>query len=661
MQGFTNSTAKSIRDWKLSVFWIVVLSGMASLLIIVAVLQYRWTKQLSVAAEAGIGSNLQPLMIGWHVDFYGELSAICIALQVGPDSGALENWDDYLRRYVDWTQAGAVQNSVENIHTYPDLIENIYIWQTSGRSAPRLFRFNAQAESIDGAELPADLQPLLSRLQQKSSSLSVGLHAWEFQQVSTEQLSSRVGQVSTATSSRADKMTGWQFDKNVVAIVHPIVSRDHGTRKAGMGSHNGQNPVDWIVVVLNRDYIKRKILPDLTKRYFSGPDGLEYKLALVAKGQNEGLLYTTDPDFPGGGHIQVDSQMNIFGPPPESVEGHFWESIKNSESLRRQEWRSFSAPVWFPVIQYVAQNEPWMLMVQHRTGPLEAVAARIWRRNLLTGGVVLLLLTVDMGLILFASRRAQKLAKLQLQFVASISHELLTPLTVIFGAARNAMDGLVETKADMKIHGSIIASQASQLIDLVKQNLSFAASESRPSRYTLRPLEVSEILESVNKNVAMLIEENGFRVEQEIPERLPKVMGDLSAICHCLQNLIVNAVKYSGKNGWIGITASVHSAESGVREVRITVADHGPGISSSELRHIFKPFYRSPKVVDAQIRGTGLGLAVAERIAKDLGGSLSVTSQVGVGSAFALDLPAERQADAGRWESCPESTEAYKR
>jgi signal transduction histidine kinase len=660
MRSSVNPRTRRIGDWELSLFWIAVLSGMASLLIIVAVLQYRWTRQLSVAAEVGIGSNLQPLMIGWHLDFYGELSAICVALQVGPDSGARENWNDYLRRYVDWTQAGVTPDSVENIHTDPDLIKDIYIWKTSDRAAPRLFRLNAVAATIESSDLREELRALLTRLQQKSANLPVALHAWEFREPSTEQRHKNNERISAATSQRADQMTGWQFDKNIMAIVHPIINNARRSPQPQSTNLNTRNAVDWIVVVLNRDYITKKILPDLTKKYFSGREGLEYKLAVVAQGKGPGSIYSTDTGFPSANRKEVDSEMNIFGPPPESVEGHFWEGIKNSESLRREDWRSFSAPVWFPVIQYASQNEPWTLLVQHRTGPLEAVAARIWHRNLLTGGVVLLLLTIDMGLIIFASRRAQKLAKLQLTFVASISHELLTPLTVIFGAARNAMDGLVETKADMETHGAIIASQASQLIDLVKQNLSFAARETRPNRYTLRPLEVSKILESVAKNVAMLVEENGFSVEQNIPEKLPKVMGDLSAICHCLQNLIVNAVKYSGKKGWIGITASVHCVEGGLGEVSITIEDRGPGISSSELRHIFEPFYRSPKVVDAQIRGTGLGLAVAERIAKDLGGSLSVTSKVGVGSAFTLHLPAQRQADAERWESCPESTEAYR-
>jgi signal transduction histidine kinase len=73
--------------------------------------------------------------------------------------------------------------------------------------------------------------------------------------------------------------------------------------------------------------------------------------------------------------------------------------------------------------------------------------------------------------------------------------------------------------------------------------------------------------------------------------------------------------------------------------MRFSVQDHGIGISTSELPRIFDPFYRSPKAVDAQIHGTGLGLAVAKRIAEALGGRLAVTSEVDVGSIFMLYLP----------------------
>src|SRR6267378_3531193 len=321
--------------------------------------------------------------------------------------------------------------------------------------------------------------------------------------------------------------------------------------------------------------------------------------------------------------------MNIFGHPPISVEGDFWQAIKNREFIRNEDWRSFTAPVWFPVIEYGSYNESWMLLVQHRTGPLEEITASIWHRHLLTSGIVFLLLTCGMFLIVFATGRAQKLARLRLDFVANVSHELLTPIAAIHSVGQNLMDGLCDTKADSILNGWNITGQTRQLTDMVKQILLFVSTQDGSIRYTLCPLDVSEIIKTVRENVAILVESNGFVVDQQLQEGLPNVMGDLPALSHCMQNLITNAVKYSGKNRWI---------------------------SNSELGHIFEPFYRSPMVVDAQIHGTGLGLAVAKRIAQAMGGRLSVVSELDMGSTFTLHLPVTLRSDAETTMFVPDSS-----
>jgi signal transduction histidine kinase len=222
------------------------------------------------------------------------------------------------------------------------------------------------------------------------------------------------------------------------------------------------------------------------------------------------------------------------------------------------------------------------------------------------------------------------------------------------------MDGLVRTEADSIAHGSIITSQARQLTDMVRQILLFASTQNGTIRYSLRPLQVPDILESVRKNVSVLVEGNGFVVEQHIQSGLPDVLGDLSALSHCIQNLILNAVKYSGKNRWIGISASVQEVRNHRKEIQISIQDHGTGISSSELPHIFEPFYRSPRAVDAQIHGTGLGLAVAKRIAQAMGGSLTVASEVRQGSTFTLHLPVQWKADREMALVVPESGEGIR-
>jgi two-component system phosphate regulon sensor histidine kinase PhoR len=143
-----------------------------------------------------------------------------------------------------------------------------------------------------------------------------------------------------------------------------------------------------------------------------------------------------------------------------------------------------------------------------------------------------------------------------------------------------------------------------------------------------------------------LVQGAGFVIERQVGAGLPNIMGDLSALSQCLQNLIVNAVKYSGEARWICIRAVAGEAEdqSG-KEIRISVQDRGIGIEASEIPRIFEPFYRSPAVSAAQIHGTGLGLSVAKGIVEAMGGRLSVVSELGVGSVFTLHLPvAEEKA-----------------
>jgi signal transduction histidine kinase len=244
---------------------------------------------------------------------------------------------------------------------------------------------------------------------------------------------------------------------------------------------------------------------------------------------------------------------------------------------------------------------------------------------------------------------AVQLAQLQMDFVASVSHELRTPLAVICSAADNIADGVVEGKEQLTRYGVVIRNQTRQITELVNDILLFASAKDREIRYKLRPLQVQEIVQSVIENTAELVRGSGFVIEQHIAPGLPYVMGDLSALSQCLQNLIVNAVKYSGENRWISVRAVLDHAQSRLhKEVRISVQDRGIGIASSELPHIFEPFYRSPAVSATQIHGTGLGLPLAKNIAEAMGGKLTVDSQLGAGSVFTLHLPLVEEAQLHR-------------
>jgi len=284
-----------------------------------------------------------------------------------------------------------------------------------------------------------------------------------------------------------------------------------------------------------------------------------------------------------------------------------------------------------------AAEEPWQLLARHKGGSLEAVVATDRRRNLLLSFGVLLLLAVSMALIIVSSQRARRLARLQMEFVAGVSHELRTPVAVICSAADNLAEGFVGGKEQVKEYGALIRNEGRRLAGMIEQILRFAAGQSRPASYHLEPVAVSDAMARVLASVSALPEAEGLTVEREIEPDLPAVEADAAALTHCLENLILNALKYGGEQRWMRVRA--WKSEGGSR-VRIAVDDRGAGIDPADLPHIFEPFYRGKSAQAAQIHGAGLGLSLARDIAEGMGGRLDASSEPGRGSTFTLELPA---------------------
>ncbi len=274
-----------------------------------------------------------------------------------------------------------------------------------------------------------------------------------------------------------------------------------------------------------------------------------------------------------------------------------------------------------------------------------ANVARLARRSVIRLVAVLLCTIIVVSVFVWVlQKRAMastlQLARMQMNFAASVSHELRTPLAVLCSAVDNIADGVVTGKEQMAKYGVVIRNQSRQINALVNQVILFAATQDDKGRYDMRPIAVSEVIELAVTGTTDLIQKAGFVLEQHIALSLPRVLGDPAALSQCLQNLVINALKYGVRGRWISICASCEEAKDHRRrEVRISVHDHGKGIDRSEMHHIFEPFYRSPAAVAEQIHGTGLGLPIAKSLAEAMGGRLSVTSEVGKGSVFTLHLP----------------------
>jgi len=250
----------------------------------------------------------------------------------------------------------------------------------------------------------------------------------------------------------------------------------------------------------------------------------------------------------------------------------------------------------------------------------------------------------------WAIQRSQMLgrmqfAKLQMEFVASVSHELRTPLAVIRSAADNLADGIVQTGEALRRYGLVLRHQSRRMTELVDQILTFASTEDGVEPLPLQSIAIDQIVRAVLSHTESAERESGFRIEVRVDQGLPRALGNLNGITQVLTNLIVNAIKYGGDDRLITLHASAtENPREGLDEILIAVTDRGMGIDTAEIHHVFEPFYRSPRVKNAQIHGTGLGLSVARRIAESMGGRISVSSQIARGSTFTLHLKTATEA-----------------
>jgi signal transduction histidine kinase len=415
------------------------------------------------------------------------------------------------------------------------------------------------------------------------------------------------------------------FDPALPAVMRPVA-----TQRAG-------GPDGWLVIDLNEAVLRERILPDLALRYFQGIDGLDYEVAVVAGVNPRRLIYSSDPGFGEHDVRDADGRMDIFGR-ASSPNSRSPVSIFHRTSANLGPTAAVGIN-WFPLVRDTPREDDWQLVVRHRRGgPLGSFVESMRRRGLAVSFGALALLVVSISMLVVTSSRAQRLARLQMDFVTAVSHELRTPLTIIGSAADNLSSGVVDSAQQLQEYGGIIAHQVGQLSGLVERVLLFAATRNGQQRYVIEPLAPARIVDTVLASTEGLIRAAHFTVERDIPAVLPSVAGDLMAVSQCVENLVTNALKYGKEQRWIGIRAFVAESDAGRPEVRISVSDRGMGIDPIDLPHIFEPFYRSASVRVAQIHGTGLGLALAAQIAHAMGGTLTVSSAPGQGSSFTLAL-----------------------
>jgi signal transduction histidine kinase len=251
-------------------------------------------------------------------------------------------------------------------------------------------------------------------------------------------------------------------------------------------------------------------------------------------------------------------------------------------------------------------------------------------------GLVLLLTASGAYMLWRDVRREVEMAKLRSQFVSSVSHELKTPLTAIRMFAET-----LQRRPDVAARTDYletIVHESERLSRLVDNVLDFSKMERGQRHYQLRPTSVTAVVEAVAKTAQYPLRQAGFALKVSAEETDP-VEGDNDALQQAVLNLVMNAIKYSGGRKEIEIEARQEKSEA-----VIAVRDYGIGIPVEHRQKIFERFYRVPSAENQRIPGAGLGLTLVADITKAHGGMVTVESEPGVGSLFALRLPVMRSA-----------------
>jgi signal transduction histidine kinase len=254
-------------------------------------------------------------------------------------------------------------------------------------------------------------------------------------------------------------------------------------------------------------------------------------------------------------------------------------------------------------------------------------------------GLVLGLTVLGGYLVMRDVHRDIQFAEVRSQFVASVSHELKTPLTSIRMFAETLALGRCNDERIQAEYLETIVNESERLARLVDNVLDFSKIEQGKKIYRLRPTSLGAVADSAVRAMQYPLSQQGFSLRLSIDENLPPLRADPDALEQAILNLLTNAMKYSGDARDIDLRLVSRNGDA-----VIEVTDRGQGIAPEEQKHVFEKFYRSRSHENSPIAGTGLGLTLVAHIAKAHGGRVELQSAPGAGSTFSILLPLEVRA-----------------
>ena len=233
-----------------------------------------------------------------------------------------------------------------------------------------------------------------------------------------------------------------------------------------------------------------------------------------------------------------------------------------------------------------------------------------------------------------AIRREAQVARLQSDFVAAVSHEFRSPLTTVRQMAEMLENDRLPSEDRRRKYYGVIASEAARLQRLVETLLNFGRMEAGAAHYHFVGVDAATLVRNVVQEIEPQARETGRLIEMSGPDAEIRLRGDAGALALALRNLIDNALKYSPNDS----TVQVQWKRENDRAA-ICVVDRGVGIPQAEQQAIFRKFVRGRSAIDANIKGTGVGLSMVQEIVLAHDGEIRLESDIARGSAFTLMLP----------------------
>jgi len=637
-----------------------IAAALLGLIALLATLQYRWLGQISGAERERMTASLNQRATGFAQDVDREVTRAYLLFQLDPMSPEQGPAAGLLARYDRWLATAR----------FPRMLKDVYLVSPETPDhPPQLQRLDVATRFLEPAEWPEPLVAIRNVLSRDTTPTRGGGPS-----------------AGAAFLFRTAVPMVWP---SVPAIVIPspmwMVTHTEGRADGRTPSTTMASQPRTTIVVFDKAYIDGDMLPALAQQHFQGTgDGFDYQVAVVSP-DAKAPLYHSVAEFAPAPDTPADAKVDLFQVRIKDFEPLVAEVTRfttftalagpgaggrQSQTIVRELTTAphgtvtiNGAPLSF-VLQSNSGNTPaavqqrvdkliagaatsagtritlqgaqpaWRLLVKHPSGSLERAVNAVRRRNLIVSSSILGILGVSVGFLVVSTRRAQDLARQQLEFVATVSHELRTPLAVIRSAADNLADGVVADEARIRQYGALVRREGVRLSDLVEQILEYAGLQSGQRTLTPQPVEIAGMLREVAAGAEPQARDMGVAIELAIADDLPQVLGDESALRRVFQNLVGNAIKYGASGGWIGVAAS----RAG-NTVEVRVSDRGIGIAPGDQAKVFDPFYRAPGVVAAQIQGAGLGLSLVKRIVEAHAGRILLKSAPGEGSTFTVVLP----------------------